>query len=575
MSSATGFTDSEAERRAARARGRTAPAATADRDPGAGAGDEHRGEHGRGTPPPPAGPSRAAPARTPPTPPGRTTSPRPGRRGTGRGWRGTTQADHVDDEHRAGEHAHPTGAPRHLAPAPGRGRPTPPVDPHGERHQPAGRHDRQRHVQRVRDHPVGRHVDDRQDRHDRPDRPPAPSSGHGGRRYRPERVGVGVPVRCRGWVDRQPHRSGTRSSTSCGRSACSWSWRGTGCSRSSSGSPTGPTPRTRSGSPAACSSPPGCSRSCRCSSSWAASPTPSPGRRPSEQGRFRTTVGFAWSRAGQLARPALLLAVGWWAIGSVAVALFELDGVPRSVKLILSPLWFIIVYLLLILLFPSPTGCTSGSAALVLVWGVGIAVIVDVARFSHDVSWAGWVNMIVIWATCHQLGYFWEPLVAAGRRVAWGAHVGRACSPWPRWWARSSTRAPWWACPARRSRTWRRPPSASWPCCCSRPAWRCSSGRGCSTGSQTSERWATVSEVDQPLLAAAVPLPLHRHGAVGGVRPLRPARHPGPPPGPAVVADPALAFIGPLVLTLPIIFVLGRQYVKKRPPGRSRGRPAA
>ena len=32
----------------------------------------------------------------------------------------------------------------------------------------------------------------------------------------------------------------------------------------------------------------------------------------------------------------------------------------------------------------------------------------------HDVEWAGWINMIVIWATCHQLGYFWERLVAAG-----------------------------------------------------------------------------------------------------------------------------------------------------------------
>src|SRR5690606_24585660 len=142
------------------------------------------------------------------------------------------------------------------------------------------------------------------------------------------------------------------------------------------------------------------------------------------KGRFRSTLAFAWSRAGQLARPALALAAGWWLLGSVAVALFEVDGVPRAIRLVLSPLWFIIVYLLLILLFPLTHWLHEKFGALVLVWGVGIAVVVDVARFSHEVSWIAWVNMVVVWATCHQLGYFWEPLVALGRRAAWGLTWG-------------------------------------------------------------------------------------------------------------------------------------------------------
>lgn len=139
-----------------------------------------------------------------------------------------------------------------------------------------------------------------------------------------------------------------------------------------------------------------------------------------EKGKFRSTIGFAWNRAGHLARPALALAFAWWLLGSVGVALFDFDGVPRAVKLILSPLWFIAVYLLLILLFPITHWLHRRFGGLVLVWGAGISVIVDVARFSHGLAWAGWINMIVVWATCHQLGYFWEDLVAAGRRVAWG-----------------------------------------------------------------------------------------------------------------------------------------------------------
>lgn len=137
-------------------------------------------------------------------------------------------------------------------------------------------------------------------------------------------------------------------------------------------------------------------------------------------GRFRSSVGFAWNRAGQLARPAMALAFGWWLLGSIGVALWDLDGVERSVKLVLSPLWFIAVYLLLIILFPITHWLHERFGALVLVFGVGIAAVVDVTRFSHDIRWTGWINMIVVWATCHQLGYFWELLVAAGRRVAWG-----------------------------------------------------------------------------------------------------------------------------------------------------------
>lgn len=143
-----------------------------------------------------------------------------------------------------------------------------------------------------------------------------------------------------------------------------------------------------------------------------------------ERGRFRTTLQFAWYRVKHLARPALILAFGWWLLGTVAVFLFEVDGVPRAVKLILSPLWFICVYVVLIALFPITYWLHERFGALVIVWGVGLAVLLDVARFSHHVSWAGWVNFFVVWGTCHQLGYFWEELVALGRRAAWGLMWG-------------------------------------------------------------------------------------------------------------------------------------------------------
>jgi len=284
-----------------------------------------------------------------------------------------------------------------------------------------------------------------------------------------------------------------------------------------------------------------------------------------EKGRFRTTLAFAWSRAGQLARPALALAVGWWLIGSVAVAVWDVGGVGRSVKLILSPLWFIIVYLLLILLFPITHWLHEKFGALVLVWGVGIAVIVDVARFSHDVSWAGWVNMVVIWATCHQLGYFWEPLVAAGRRVAWGMAwaglFGLAALVGSELYPGSMVGVPG-----------EKVSNMAPPTICILALLLFQAGVALLVRPwvlhrlETSHRWATVSEV---INRFSLPLFLfHSTGMALWAAFGHFVIHDDPVRRPDAqwwLTRP-IAFVGPLILTMPIIFVLGRQYVKKRPP---------
>jgi hypothetical protein len=128
---------------------------------------------------------------------------------------------------------------------------------------------------------------------------------------------------------------------------------------------------------------------------------------------------FVRRRISSLARPALALFAAWWVIGAVVVALFELDGIPRTVQLILSPLWFLAVYLLLIALFPLADRLHRRFDLLVLVWGAAAAGLIDVARFAHGWRWLGWLNMVVVWGLCHQLGFFYRRLVDAGRRVAW------------------------------------------------------------------------------------------------------------------------------------------------------------
>jgi acyltransferase-like protein len=133
----------------------------------------------------------------------------------------------------------------------------------------------------------------------------------------------------------------------------------------------------------------------------------------------RTLWRFARDRAVSLLRPALALAVMWWLIGNVVVFLWDVDNMGRTIRLILSPLWFLLVYVLLVALFPMAYRLHLRFGGIVLVWGAGLAAVIDVVRFAHGEAWVGWFNMVVVWGLCHQLGFFWSWLVAAGRQIAW------------------------------------------------------------------------------------------------------------------------------------------------------------
>ena len=87
--------------------------------------------------------------------------------------------------------------------------------------------------------------------------------------------------------------------------------------------------------------------------------------------------------------------------------------------LVVSPLWFLAVYLMLIALLPLFLWLHERFDTVVLVFMVGIAGAVDIVRFRHDLEWLGLVNMVVVWGLCHQLGFFYDRIVAAARRTDW------------------------------------------------------------------------------------------------------------------------------------------------------------
>jgi hypothetical protein len=119
-----------------------------------------------------------------------------------------------------------------------------------------------------------------------------------------------------------------------------------------------------------------------------------------------------------LLAPAFLLLGVWVALGIAVTAIYDIKWMGRAVKLVVSPLWFLAVYGILVALFPLSYRLHKRFGALVLVWAVGLAGVVDVLRFSKGFGyeWVGWFNMILVWGVCHQLGFFYADLRDKPRR---------------------------------------------------------------------------------------------------------------------------------------------------------------
>ncbi|MGB8861906.1 MAG: acyltransferase [Ilumatobacteraceae bacterium] len=140
-------------------------------------------------------------------------------------------------------------------------------------------------------------------------------------------------------------------------------------------------------------------------------------RRAQAKGQHLHT--FVLRRLRRLAVPALALLVVWTALGITLGAVFNLKWIGRAVLLVVSPLWFMGVYLMLIALLPVFLWLHQRWDSIVLVFLATTAGAVDILRFRYGHEWLGIVNMIAVWALCHQLGFFYERLVHAARRVDW------------------------------------------------------------------------------------------------------------------------------------------------------------
>lgn len=132
-----------------------------------------------------------------------------------------------------------------------------------------------------------------------------------------------------------------------------------------------------------------------------------------------TSRRFLRRRMGRLLGPAAVLVAVWIAIGWTLDAALGPAWVWPAVILVLSPLWFLVVYAVLVLLAPLAVRAHWRWGELAPVWLLGLAGVLDVLRFTQGQGWAAWANFLVIWGLAHQLGFFYDRLAAAPPRTGW------------------------------------------------------------------------------------------------------------------------------------------------------------
>ena len=129
-----------------------------------------------------------------------------------------------------------------------------------------------------------------------------------------------------------------------------------------------------------------------------------------------TTNRRSWltTRFRRLYTPAVPVIVVWSALAFVLRNWIDADLVYAGVLNATIPLWFLAVYLMLIAIAPlTHAWWRRWGTATIAAFALS-AVAVDVAYRVLDLPGIGWLNLVFVWGTVHQIGYWWADREASG-----------------------------------------------------------------------------------------------------------------------------------------------------------------
>ncbi len=131
---------------------------------------------------------------------------------------------------------------------------------------------------------------------------------------------------------------------------------------------------------------------------------------------------FYRSRTSRLLKPAVVFVIVWLIV-SVILYLANQGRTEFVTKnmLLFGPLWFLVVYIIIVLTTPfmQPLHVRYRTKVLILLFL--LTILVDVGRFWLKLTYVGYANILFVWLLVHQLGFFYADgtLVRMSKR----AHV--------------------------------------------------------------------------------------------------------------------------------------------------------
>ncbi|MFI9051538.1 acyltransferase [Streptomyces sp. NPDC053427] len=141
--------------------------------------------------------------------------------------------------------------------------------------------------------------------------------------------------------------------------------------------------------------------------------------------RARGTAYRRWlgTRLNRLFRPVAAVLVVWTvAAGAMLASGVGLESLYTLLKLVLSPLWFLLV-------FAALTAATPLARAVHPLWPLAVVLHVDLLRFGlGGPAWLGWINLAAGWLVPYCLGAAWARGTLGGRTTGWVLLLGGAAA---------------------------------------------------------------------------------------------------------------------------------------------------
>ncbi|WP_424532467.1 acyltransferase family protein [Sphaerisporangium viridialbum] len=136
-------------------------------------------------------------------------------------------------------------------------------------------------------------------------------------------------------------------------------------------------------------------------------------------GRGRTYRRWLTARMARLFRPVIVVAAVWSVVaGAMLASGADPNTVRALVKLVLSPMWFLLV-------FAALTAATPLVARLHPLWPLAVVALVDLVRYGlGGPAWLGWTNVATGWLVPYCLGAAWARGDLRGRTTGWALLLG-------------------------------------------------------------------------------------------------------------------------------------------------------